>query len=716
MNEDAHYETTAAGSLLQPGRNIWTKARADRAGVLVDAANYYGALRQAMLNAKRTIHIAGWDIDSRMRLVGPSNEADDGLPETFADFLTALVRRNRRLRIRILLWDYSMVFSLERELVPVYSLLWNTPPQIEFCLDDACPVGGSHHQKIVVVDDSVAFCGGIDITRRRWDVPNHAADDSRRVDPNGERYAPFHDVQMVVDGEIASSLGDIFRRRWERATCEPLRKPKKTGLLASWKCQDPWPSAAGIDLEDVEIGLARTEPRYGQNSAVREVEALYCDMIDVAETFIYIENQFLTSELVAHRMVERLKARPDMHVVAVTPKSYPGWITQEAMEGGRSRFMRIVADHGVGDRVHVVYPDVTDDGETKPVFVHAKVMIVDDRILRIGSSNLCNRSMGLDTECDLVVVAGNEAQEAAIRQTRYRLLGEHLGLEPKELEAHAEEAGTFKALMEARTQSRRTLKTVEPPEGSFILPIEAIADPSEPPDRPLSANGEKSSLPKMRHFLWGTVAVCGVLLLMFVWNQLPQAQPDQFTKILASIEDQPFAPAIVLLAFLAGGLVAFPLTVMMLATIAVFGVWPGVFLAASGALASAILTYFVGRGLGTKLLRRYVGPRINRVRRALARSGILAVATIRLIPIAPFTVINLVSGAVGIRFVDYVLGSILGLMPGILVMTVLGNQIVEIFRDPSLANLSAVGAIFALWLFFSLGLQALVRRYRGSSQ
>src|SRR5690606_5379686 len=105
--------------------------------------------------------IAGWDIDSRTRLVGPTCEADDDLPIPLAGFLTALVQRRPELSIRILLWNYSLVYAAEREPMPNLALGWGTPPQVEFCLDDVLPVAASHHQKLVVIDDAVAFCGGL---------------------------------------------------------------------------------------------------------------------------------------------------------------------------------------------------------------------------------------------------------------------------------------------------------------------------------------------------------------------------------------------------------------------------------------------------------------------------------------------------------------------------------------------------------------------------
>jgi phosphatidylserine/phosphatidylglycerophosphate/cardiolipin synthase-like enzyme len=205
---------------FESGRNIWRVARAERAAVLIDGANYFAAIRSAMINARQSILIAGWDIHSQTRLVGPSGMADDGYPETFAEFLVALVHKRPELDIRLLLWDFSMLYAAERDLFPTMTLRWNTPHNIRFCLDDCVPIGSSQHQKLVVIDDAVGFSGGLDITARRWDTNAHRANDPLRFDPAGVPYEPFHDVQMLVDGEAARALGDLLRARWACAACE----------------------------------------------------------------------------------------------------------------------------------------------------------------------------------------------------------------------------------------------------------------------------------------------------------------------------------------------------------------------------------------------------------------------------------------------------------------------------------------------------------------
>src|SRR5262245_17108657 len=383
--------------ILQPSKNVWQIALADRAAVLIDGGRYFGALRETLRNARSTVFIVGWDIDSRTRLVGEDGGAHDGLPLEFVDFLSALVKRRRELTIHILAWDYSVLYALERELFPALTFGWRTPRGIKFCLDDNLPVGASHHQKLVVVDDAVAFCGGLDVTLRRWDRTRHSLDEPGRLDATGRPYGPFHDVQVMVDGEAARSLGDLARMRWFSGACQ---SPPETCPLGN-----PWPGSVHPDFTHVDVGIARTQPQFDEQDQVREIEALYLDSIDHAERTIYIENQFLTCNRFAERLTQRMRARPHLEVVVVGPRDHDSWIPERAMRNGRIRFMRILAQSGIGNRVRLYYPRVRDGPRSAHTMVHSKVMVVDDVLLRVGSSNLNNRSMGLDTECDLAIEA-----------------------------------------------------------------------------------------------------------------------------------------------------------------------------------------------------------------------------------------------------------------------------------------------------------------------
>lgn len=94
---------------------------------------------------------------------------------------------------------------------------WFLTRSVDFKFDSAHPLGCSHHQKVVVIDDRFAVCGGIDMTSDRWDTPAHLHEDTRRRKMNGKHYGPWHDLTMMIEGDAARALGELGRRRWRQA-------------------------------------------------------------------------------------------------------------------------------------------------------------------------------------------------------------------------------------------------------------------------------------------------------------------------------------------------------------------------------------------------------------------------------------------------------------------------------------------------------------------
>ncbi len=711
-------EKAESSGILKPSRNVWRVEEAARVRLLVDAADYFEALRAAMRRAERSILIVGWDIDSRTRLVGPSGKADDGLPETFGDFLTALAREKPELQIKLLLWDYSVIYALERELLPAIPLRWNTPRNIDLCLDNEVPLGASHHQKIVVIDGCLAFSGGLDLTVRRWDTSAHDPGNEHRVDPADEPYKPFHDVQIMVDGAAASALGELVRTRWHRAACEELKPCAGSG-------GDLWPEDFEPHFTSAAVGIARTEPAVKGRPEIREVETLFPDTIAAAKRWIYIENQFLTCMEVARALAERLKSCPELEVLLVAPKTHEAWLEQQTMLAGRIRFMEIIREAGVADRVRLVYPVVGRKDREIDVMVHSKVMIVDDTLLRVGSANLCNRSMGTDTECDIVIEAADEGDREAVLSALSRLLGEHGGAEPEEIGRSLRETGSIFAAMDRAGAEHRGLRPVDDGKelpGESLTAIETIADPG----RPLAPgeyfadivdvegenrNGGLSAVAK------AVAALLVVVALGLLWRYTPLsefAQPEKLRETFGDMANSPFAVLAIVALYVVAGFFAFPVTVLILVTAGTFGLWPGLLYAALGSMSSALATYGAGRGLGARFLRNLIGPRVNRISRGIGEKGIFAIATIRLVPIAPFMLVNLVAGAFRLPVIDYTLGTFIGLAPGILLLSVMGDRVFAMLENPSLSDLGIVIGALALWIGVAFALQRLVARWRKS--
>ena len=701
----------ASGTIFRPGRNAWRVARAERAIVLIDAANYYGTLRKALLEAQRAIYIIGWDVDSRTPLVGPSGEPDDDLPRELGPFLTALVERRPELKISILLWDYSLFFTSEREAMPSLALRWKTPPQIDLCLDDAIPLGSSHHQKIVVIDEALVFSGGLDLTIRRWDTCAHDPSCKYRVDPAGKPYNGFHDVQMMVDGEAAKAMTELARARWARAAVEEL--PEVPSLPS------PWPDCAEPHFRNVEVAISRTEPPYSSRAAVQEVETLFHDMVASARRTLYVESQYLTCSRFARALAKAMRRSPELEAVIVSPFKYRGKLERTVMTAGRARVARILRKARVADRVLMAAPRISHDGKAADPHVHSKVMIVDDRYVRVGSANLCHRSMGTDTECDLSVAAGeDEATRASVVKLRNELIAEHAGVSADELEAAIAQHDSIIAAIRSLPKRDHWLQEVS----DRSLPVsppsmwEYVADPRTPidPTRLLSDAGTAIGRSKRRPLL----AAAGILLtlslflgLAAAWRLTPLADPDALTRTMMALQG-PLAALAVILIFVALGLVMFPVMVLIAVTAAVFGVWPGVLYAGLGALASAMVTYGIGRWLGPHGLRQFFGPRLNLITRSFARKGIPTVTLVRLVPVAPFSIVNLAAGAICIPALDYILGTALGLLPGLAIMSVLGDRAITLIEQPSLAGVAAMIGLLVVAIGISVGLQMFISRRR----
>src|ERR1700752_5135379 len=153
-------------SLFRPGHNCAAVAHADRIAFVVDAEWYFRLFMEAAKKARCSITLLAWDFDSRT----PIAVEENGKAVLLGDFLNGLCKRNRELRIRILDWDYPAVFGTDREPSPGHSGGWKPHRHIDFRFDDTHPVGGSHHQKIALIDDQLAFSGGLDLTNKRWDT------------------------------------------------------------------------------------------------------------------------------------------------------------------------------------------------------------------------------------------------------------------------------------------------------------------------------------------------------------------------------------------------------------------------------------------------------------------------------------------------------------------------------------------------------------------
>ena len=470
--------TTKPHPILSVGRNCWRVERAGKAALVIDAEAYFKAVKEAVLQARHTVYLIGWDFDTRIKFE-PEGKTLDG-PNKLGPFLRWIDKTRPDVRVHVLKWNLGALQSLGRGTTPLAILDWMTSRRIRFKLDSAHPPGAAHHQKIIVVDDCLCFCGGIDMTTDRWDTREHRDDDKRRRRPSGRSYGPWHDASMVVSGPVAGALGDLARDRWQRATGETLEPPPH---------DDPiWPESIEPNFEDIEVAIARTSPGYtDDHEPVHEIEALYLDAIAAARRTIYCESQYFASRKIAEELAKRLREPHGPEVVIVNPESADGYLEAAVMDTARAKLLAMVHEADRHGRFRI-YTPVTR--RRRPIYVHAKILIVDDVLLRVGSSNLNNRSLGFDTECDLVMEAARQDASGGdfrggVRSILHDLLAEHLDVEADTVATALEDTnGSLIRAIEGLISNGRSLAPYEPDEPAAIEEVLAdcdLLDPERPP-------------------------------------------------------------------------------------------------------------------------------------------------------------------------------------------------------------------------------------------
>jgi phosphatidylserine/phosphatidylglycerophosphate/cardiolipin synthase-like enzyme len=465
--------------LLEPGKTCWRRETSGRAALLIDMQAYFDAAMIAMSKARHSIHLLNWAFEPDT-LFHPQPGATGPDDDRIANFLKRLAADNPKLDVRVLCWQSAAPVAATQNWFPIADRWAFKDSKVKFLLDGKLPAGASHHQKMIIIDDAIAFCGGGDIGPDRWDTPLHLDDDPRReVRKNAKQdFASRHEVMGLVEGAPARALGALFRDRWERRTGETLDEAPST--------RPSWPTGVEPQFTQVEVGISRTLAAYRHFPEVREVEALHLAAIAEARRCIYMENQYFTSPLICGALAARLAEPDGPEVILIGTEKSPSYFDQLTMDGTRVRFIERLKRADRHDRLRA-YSPVTLLGRI--IIVHAKLTIIDDRLLRIGSANINNRSLGFDSECDLSFEAagrtgaGNRAEITALRT---RLIAHWLGCDDSNVASAIQKAGGVGAAIEAlRHAGYARLRTLQlkplGPLGGLIAAFH-LGDPFGPKD------------------------------------------------------------------------------------------------------------------------------------------------------------------------------------------------------------------------------------------
>ena len=712
-------------SVFQPGQNCWVESKARFSTPLIDCGNYYKALHSSIVKAKHSIFIVGWDIDSRIRLLRGDDEANSEAPSVISDLLKWKAEQNPDIKIYLLRWDSSLAFFAQREMWAKEVWEEKTPDNVQTELDDTIPMGGSQHQKIVVIDDELVFSGGMDVSTNRWDTRDHPVVSEERDGPDGE-YGPLHDVQMVSSGPVVADFSKLVRWRWQRvADSSPIDIREDARIDENAPLPDAWPQDYPPLFEDVECALARTIPFMDEVEPAQEVRHMLLDLIGEAESVIYIENQFTTRQEIAEALNKQLKLKPNLSVIIVSSYEPKGKFECEAFWASRIEFKEILEKGIDPKRVKLTYSSIEDmQGRKAYKRIHSKVMTIDNKYLVIGSSNLSNRSMTLDTEIDTVLFGNTKDNQACIEQVRNDLLAEHTGRDIDAMPALFNNEYPVEALMQDQIAHGYVLTEVRDEvftEQSVKNVFRALSDPEEPlisvPTFDGAAMPARNPRRRSIMILIGLAIIAVLGGLMFWASQsIPWLSSGSINAFLEKSRGTYFALPTVLLVYVVGGVLFFPVTVLSLAVAAIFGPIWGPIYGIMGALMSSAIMFGIGKLSGNAGLRKIGGPKVAAVDEKLKRSGIVGVAAIRMLPVAPFSLVNLVAGISSIGIFQFLVGTFLGMFPPMIAKGLVGDSIAQIWQNPSVETISYLVGGIVLWGLMIWGSQKFARYYQARKE
>ena len=398
----------------------------------VHGADYYARLLDEVSTTRAgdRIFFTDWrgDSDERLTVDGP----------TVGELLVSAARRG--VEVRGLLWrSHSDQLRLQgRENQHLGTLVNEAGGEV--LLDERVRRGGCHHQKLLVVRrrdrsaEDLAFVGGIDLCHGRRDDADHAGDP--QAPPLDERYGsrpPWHDAMVEIRGPAVSQVLDVFTERWDDPTPVDHRNPYRALLhrLAHMprhpkqlpRRWDP-PPPAGDHLVQVLRTYPAKRPAFPfAPEGDRSIARAYTHAFSRARRLIYIEDQYFWSRLVVQTLAEALEREPRLQVIVVVPR-YPendGVLSGSPMRLGQQQAHDVVRRAG-GDRF-ALYD--LENRAGVPVYVHAKICVVDDLWMTCGSDNLNLRSWTHDSELTCAVVDPSGRLPRALRTS---LWAEHLGL------------------------------------------------------------------------------------------------------------------------------------------------------------------------------------------------------------------------------------------------------------------------------------------------
>ncbi len=398
-------------------RAYFKTAEADSWEEVWEAGPYYKRISDLLETARHYVVFVGWQIDSRLRLDGE---------ERLKDKLIRICEKNPELQIYLLMWDHAYFYVAERE--AWQGRIWdNVHPRIHFVFDNRHPFGGSHHEKLVLFDGTTAFCGGIDLCDERWDTPDHLFADRRRsLNWKNEHHGPYHDLAVQVRGPICAEIHEHIASRWRELSSVPFPDHRN-------RTETVTETETG---HRVFLSRTRSTIDAGNPPIVREIEFLFRDLVRAARRQLIFEGQYYWSREINDLLIAKMhemRGQDFSIVLVLADLNSLKSLTRHMAEHELSLLAQLERTAQVtGTRLimGVPYSYPTRFGQTaKPVYIHSKVLICDDRLISIGSAHPAARALRVDSEVNLTFEARTPAERAHVREVAEHVLT-HWGILP----------------------------------------------------------------------------------------------------------------------------------------------------------------------------------------------------------------------------------------------------------------------------------------------
>jgi phospholipase D1/2 len=447
-----------------------------------EAGPYYERVSTLLEGAQRYAIFTGWQIDSRLPMSGGPHGR-----ETLKEKVLRLCAEKPDLRIYFLMWDHSYFYVAEREFWQ--GRIWDLEhPRIHFIFDNRHPFGGAHHEKIILFDGTRALCGGIDLCDDRWDSPEHLYYDVRRsFTRDRDSYGPYHDLAVEISGPVCQVLQANISRRWRALSDVPFPELPPIEQGAQTRERSP---AVYVSRTQSDVDASR--------KMVREIEFLFRDLIGSAERRILLEGQYFWSREITDLLIAKMQEKalerarapelPPFELVIILAELGRSESFTRMMAGYEGSLLRrlYLAARSTGTRLTMgtpyahAYPGQPEGATAPPplpIYVHSKLVLIDDRYLCVGSANFAARALRIDTEINLTFEARTPDERSRLRALHTRIL-EHWGASPSGPRSEPSNIHLHPFTPEPGAASSRTI-TLRPPRSDVFL-MSWLFDPTLP--------------------------------------------------------------------------------------------------------------------------------------------------------------------------------------------------------------------------------------------